>query len=610
VHHNIYALHKSRNPRPKDVLLDFRNNLVYGFGDRAGYNVDDFTRMNYVGNYVHPLDYSNNADYAFIVGGTDTRMFLADNVLRRGGELIRDDWTMIRPPDGLPASEAQDVLGVSGPFPAPAVTMHSAEEAFDLLVEGAGATRPARDAVDQRIIDLVRSGGGRIIDSQREVGGWPALAEGEVPSDGDADGMPDRWERTHGLDPDDGSDHRSDLDGDGYTNLEEYLNETDPQEPSATAGRAQGDNSPLEWSIRTAESVMERNPVFMDRWHYEVGVMMKAFDDLYSHTGERRYTEFVRTTIDRFVEEDGSIRTYDLTDYNLDQVNAGKLLFPLLERTGDGRYRRAADTLRRQLREHPRTSEGGFWHKKVYPYQLWLDGVYMAGPFLAEYARRFDDEEALEEVTREILLVARYLRDPKTGLYFHGWDEKREQVWADSASGLSRNFWGRGMGWFGMALVDVLDHLPENHPDRGEIVRILQRFASTVAGVQDPLTGLWYQILDKPSRPGNYHEASASVMFVYTFAKGAREGYLDPEYLDLALRGYDGVLKEFVRTNDQGLVDLHGTVSVGGLGGKNQRDGSFAYYMSEPLRINDNKGVGPFIMAGLELAKATSKQTN
>ena len=357
------------------------------------------------------------------------------------------------------------------------------------------------------------------------------------------------------------------------------------------------------WSARMAESVMQRSPTLMNRWHYEVGVMMKAFERLWEHTGDERYFEYVKQNVDEFVAEDGSIRTYDLTDYNLDQINTGKLLFPLLERTGDERYRRAADTLRKQLAEHPRTSEGGFWHKKVYPYQLWLDGVYMAGPFLLRYGVEFGDAVAVDEVTKEILLVARYMRDPATGLYYHGWDESREQAWADSVTGLSKSFWGRGMGWYGMALVDVLDYLPEDHEDRGMIIRLVRQFADAVAGVQDPVTGLWYQVLNQPQRPENYHEASASNMFIYTLAKGVRKGYLDPHFLDVARRAYDGVVEHFIRIDENGLVNLEGTVSVGGLGGKDQRDGTFAYYMSEPLQINDNKGVGPFIMASQELEK-------
>lgn len=369
--------------------------------------------------------------------------------------------------------------------------------------------------------------------------------------------------------------------------------------PVAAAGAQAPEAAP--WSVRMAESVMTRNPVLMERWHYEVGVMLKAFHELWERTGDERYYDYVKENIDRFVQPDGSIRTYDMSDYNLDQINAGKLLFPLYERTGDERYRRAADTLRTQLRQHPRTSEGGFWHKKVYPHQLWLDGVYMAGPFLSQYGRAFDDPEAFDEITHEILLVARHMRDPATGLYYHGWDEAREQIWADSVTGLSKNFWGRGMGWYGMALVDVLDDLPADHPDRGAVVRELRRFAAAVANVQDPVTGTWYQVLDQPNREANYLEASASNMFVYTLARGVRQGHLDPAYLDVARRGYAGILEQFVVVNENGLVDLDRTVSVGGLGGKNQRDGSFEYYMSEPIQLNDRKGVGPFIMASLEM---------
>ncbi len=361
-------------------------------------------------------------------------------------------------------------------------------------------------------------------------------------------------------------------------------------------------------SVRMAESVMARHPVVMERWHYEVGLMMLAFERLYKRTADERYYDYIRHNIDQFILPDGSIRTYDLTDYNLDQIASGKSLFLLYERTGEQRYRSAMDTLRRQLREHPRTSEGGFWHKKIYPHQLWLDGVYMAGPFLARYGVAFDDPQAVEDVVHEILLVARYMRDPATGLYYHGWDESREQAWADSITGLSASFWGRAMGWYGMALVDVLDYLPARHLDRGEVIRILQRFAQAVASVQDPVSGMWYQVLDQPQRPENYLEASATSMFIYTFAKGVRMGFLDRRFLDLAHRGFDGVVEEFVDVQEDGTLDLHGTVSVGGLGGKNQRDGSFEYYMSEPIQVNDYKGVGAFILAAIELERVAGER--
>lgn len=365
---------------------------------------------------------------------------------------------------------------------------------------------------------------------------------------------------------------------------------------------AQEADADAQWSVRMAESVMTRQPVLSDEWHYEVGLMLKAFEQLWKQTGDERYYDYLKRNMDGFIAENGSIRTYEMEEFNMDQINAGKVLFPLYERTGEERYRRAADTLRQQLRQHPRTSEGGFWHKQIYPYQLWLDGVYMGGPFLTQYGIAFGDPEAIDEVTREILLVARYTRDPATGLFYHGWDEKREQVWADSVTGLSANFWGRAMGWYAMALVDVLDDLPEDHAGYSAVVQVLQNLAEAVRNVQDPVTGLWYQVVDKPAHEGNYLEGSASSMFTYTLAKGVRQGHLDARYLGVAKRAYDGLLTHLITVED-GLVSLNQICAVAGLGGKQQRDGSFEYYRSEPVVANDPKGVGPFIMASLEMER-------
>jgi unsaturated rhamnogalacturonyl hydrolase len=358
------------------------------------------------------------------------------------------------------------------------------------------------------------------------------------------------------------------------------------------------------WSVRMAESVMERRPLVRERWDYETGTVLRGIEELWQATGEERYYDYIKQNVDAYVGPDGTIRTYDIEDYNLDNINTGKLLFPLYERTGDERYRIAGETLHEQLEGQPTTSEGGYWHKQRYPYQMWLDGLYMAEPFAARYALEWGDpedrSEALDHVALQYELAARYLRDPATGLFYHGWDEAKEQIWADSLTGRSANFWGRAMGWYAMALVDVLDYFPEDHPEHDEIVRILQRYAEAVSAVQDPVTGVWYQILDQPNREGNYLEASASSMFVYALAKGVRKGYLNPKYMDVARRGYEGLLEQFVTVED-GLVNLNRVVSVGGLGGDNDRDGSFAYYLSEPVISNDPKGTGPFILASLEM---------
>jgi len=263
------------------------------------------------------------------------------------------------------------------------------------------------------------------------------------------------------------------------------------------------------------------------------------------------------------------------------------------------------ETLREQLRKQPRTKEGGFWHKKIYPQQMWLDGLYMAEPFYAQFALRANDTSALSDVARQFLLVARHARDPKTGLFYHEWDAAHAQFWADSATGLSPNFWGRADGWYLMAAMDVLDYLPADHPDRAALVATVRDLADAVAKVQDPVSGLWYQVLDQPNRAGNYHEASASSMFVYALAKGARNGYLDARFADVARRGFDGIVRELVTTGSDGLPSLTGICKVAGLGpaSDRRRDGSYAYYVSEPVVADDYKGVGAFILAALEVGE-------
>ena len=358
-----------------------------------------------------------------------------------------------------------------------------------------------------------------------------------------------------------------------------------------------------EWSVRMAESVMKRHPLLAKKWAYEWGVVLKSIEQVWLKTNDDRYYDYIKRNIDEFVDPEGDIKTYRLDEYNLDQINTGKLLFLLYNTTGDERYRKAAYLLRKQLETHPRTSEGGFWHKQIYPHQMWLDGIYMAGPFYAKFAKAFDEPVGFDDVAHQIMLVESHTRDPKTGLLYHGWDESRSQKWANPETGCSPNFWGRAMGWYAMAIPDVLDHLPEDHPEREKIIEIFGNMIGALSAVQDRSTGLWYQVLDQAGRQGNYLEASASCMFVYAMVKGGRKGYLDGEYLDVAKRGYRGILEHFVKVDDQGLVNLDQICSVAGLGGEPYRDGSFEYYISEKIVTNDYKGVGPFILASVEMEK-------
>lgn len=336
------------------------------------------------------------------------------------------------------------------------------------------------------------------------------------------------------------------------------------------------------------------------RWTYDQSVILRGIEGLWRETGEKKYFDYIQKSMDFFVDDNGNIRTYRPDEYTLDNVAPGKNLMLLYNVTGKEKYLKAVQTLRKQLQEQPRTKEGGFWHKKVYPSQMWLDGLYMAEPFYVDYAKTFHEDTAFKDIARQFILMDKNAIDKKTGLLYHGYDESRQQKWADKSTGRSPNFWARAMGWYGMGLVDVLELFPVNHPERKELVQILNSYAKAVSKVQDAKTGLWWDVLDMPGKEKNYLEASASSMFVYTLAKGVRLGYLPQSYLAIAKKGYDGILKTFIKT-ENGLTNLHGTVSVSGLGGNPYRDGSFDYYMSEKVVVNDPKGVGAFIQAANEM---------
>ncbi len=365
---------------------------------------------------------------------------------------------------------------------------------------------------------------------------------------------------------------------------------------------------PEKWSVRMAESVMQRNPEpwmidFQEkpRWEYTQGLVLKSILEVWKATGDDKFFNYVKTYYDQFVREDGSIWLYDRELYNIDRINPGKPLFALYEKTGDEKFKKALFVLRDQMREHPRTNEGGFWHKKRYPYQMWLDGLYMAGPFLAQFAKTFDEPALFDDVANQFIWMESHARDEKTGLLYHAWDESRQQRWADPETGVSPHFWGRAMGWYAMALVDVLDFIPENHPKRQDIINIYKRLAEALATVQDPETGVWFQIVDLPDREGNYRESSASSMYVYAYFKALRNGYIDESYRSVAQKGNDGILKQFIEVDEQGLVNITNACAVAGLGGDPYRDGSFEYYIGELIRTNDTKAVGPFILANLEI---------
>jgi len=336
------------------------------------------------------------------------------------------------------------------------------------------------------------------------------------------------------------------------------------------------------------------------KWTYDQSVVLQGIQDLWRTTGDGKYFNYIQKSMDLFVEDNGNIRTYKYDNLTLDNVAPGRDLLFLYNVTGKKKYLDAVNMLRNQLRSQPRTNEGGFWHKKIYPNQMWLDGLYMAEPFYAEYANTFHEDSDFNDIARQFIIMEKKARDPKTGLLYHGYDESKEQNWANKKTGLSPNFWARAMGWYGMGLVDALEYFPENHPERKALIAILSRFAEAIANVQDQKTGLWWDVLNFPNRKGNYLEASASSMFVYTLAKAVRLGYLPSSFLPVAKKGYGGIIKKFISI-DNGQMNLQGTVSVSGLGGKPYRDGSYQYYISEKVVTNDPKGVGAFILASNEI---------
>jgi len=368
---------------------------------------------------------------------------------------------------------------------------------------------------------------------------------------------------------------------------------------AATAQPSAGTSVTNDPAVRIAATVMQLWPDTGDstkiRWTYDNGVIWKGFENLWYNTGDARYFKYVQHQMDRLVDKEGNIRTYKLEDYNLDNVLCGRNLLMLYNVTGQKQYYKAAQTLREQLRTQPRTAQGGFWHKKKYTEQVWLDGLYMAQPFFAEWAAEFHEDSVFGDVAQQFADIWAHTYDGKTGLQYHGWDESKQEKWANKQTGCSPNFGGRAMGWYGMALVDALDYIPGTH--RNALLQILERYAAAIKKVQDPATGCWWDILDKPTEKGNYLEASASCMFVYTLAKGVRKGYLPASYRAVAIKGWEGIQKKFFSSGST----LEGTVSVSGLGGNPYRDGSYAYYMSEKVIPNDPKGVGAFLLAADEM---------
>lgn len=353
-------------------------------------------------------------------------------------------------------------------------------------------------------------------------------------------------------------------------------------------------------SLKMAKSVETYYRPGDMKWHYEHGLVLYASLKAADHYKDESIYPWVYSMYDRLIGDDGNIATYREGEFNLDQINAGRALFELYDLSREERFLKAQDRLKSQLLHQPRCLCGVYWHKEIYPWQIWLDGLYMQGPFNAEYAMRHDDVDAFDDIADQIEKTYENLLDPKTGLVYHAYDESRGQRWSNFITGQSPHFWSRSIGWYLMAILDVLDYLPENHKERENLISILNKLLNAVLSFQDE-SGMWYQVPDAKGRDRNYLETSGSSMFAYSLFKSIRKGYSsDDRYITAARKAMDGIRRIYLSRDEKGVYHLGGICSVAGLGGNPYRDGSFAYYVKEKIATDDFKGVGPFILACLE----------
>lgn len=328
------------------------------------------------------------------------------------------------------------------------------------------------------------------------------------------------------------------------------------------------------------------------RFHYHQGVFLSGMQKTYELCKEEKYIDYIEAWVDSIISEDGTIHTFDRGQ--LDDIQPGVLLFLLYHKTGKGKYRIALDTLLPIIKSFPKNIEGGFWHKDSCKEQMWLDGLYMAGPICAQYASEFGEKEYFDIVTFQALLMEKKTRDEKTGLWYHAWDCSKQKPWADPVTGLSSEFWGRSIGWVPVATLEDLDFLPKDHKDREEMIRLTRDLLKAVCNYQDNNSGLWYQVVDKGGMEGNWLESSCTCLFVAAICKAVREGFLDKSYLEHAKKGYCGIIDRLKYRDNKVIID---NICVG------TGVGNYEHYCARPTSENDLHGVGSFLIMCTEVAK-------
>ena len=347
------------------------------------------------------------------------------------------------------------------------------------------------------------------------------------------------------------------------------------------------------------DQIMKEFKFYKESWNYEDGCIYIGMEDLYNVTGDRKYYNFIKGNIEKRLNDDGTIKNFSIKEYNIDNICSGRVLYTLYDETEEEKYRKAIEESYDQIRTHPRNREQSFWHKKIYPDQVWLDGLYMALPFYTEYEKRFDENNNLKDIFLQFVNVEKNMKDPETGLYYHGYDESRKEKWADGITGRSGNFWSRAMGWYVMALIDVIEKMGINE-NRRRLEKIFSEAVDALMRFQDEKSGLWYQVIDKKDNPKNYLETSGSLMIIYSVLKGCRLGVLKKDYIEKAEKGFDEIEKNYLKEKD-GEIYLDNICGVAGLGNTPYRDGTEEYYYSERIIPNDYKGVGAFLMAYSEI---------